>query len=426
MIAPPSSSGSRSTGVSITEATVAIAKTCIGGGVLALPYAHLQGGVLAVPAMCLLGLWNWITSNQLLNAYEALSGSEIGTLTGYSAVVHAALGHSGVLLFDTMICMLLTGVCSSIQVQVAHLVEPYVALPFGDVYSMLVLLIAVCLVPLALMRNLSRLAIVSAVALVVLAVGLLAVATSGVVRFGVPPLPQRLLTPPDLSGVASFFSIAAFSFGMQTNLLPVRGGMREPHRAPEVVSFALVVVVCVNSGVGVGLAWLYAGGGRAVEENILLNLPPHTLLSICVQLSTAVVSVLGYPLLMLPVMQLLPARLPPAWHGSGLRLGFLACTTVLALLLREFALVLSLCGCLTIFVCLVLPPLCHLRLCSWPRADRPPTPSAGTGTGTGAADEPKRQPVVAALDAAIFIGGACAFIYFSAVAIEKAFQVLLH
>ena len=60
---------------------------------------------------------------------------------------------------------------------------------------------------------------------------------------------------------------------MQTNLLPVRGGMREPHRAIEVVSSALVVVVGVNSGVGVGLAWLYAGGGRAVEEIVLLSIP---------------------------------------------------------------------------------------------------------------------------------------------------------
>lgn len=391
---------------------MAIAKTCIGGGVLALPYAHLQGGVLAVPAMCLLGLWNWITCKQLLEAYEALSSSETQTLMGYSAVVHAALGHGGVLLFDLMICTLLTGVCASIQVQAAHLVEPYVELPVGDVYSMLVLLSGACLVPLALMRDLSRLAIVSGVALIVLAVGLLAVAQSGVARFGVPPLPQQLLTPPEISGVASFFSIAAFSFGMQTNLLPVRGGMREPYRALEVASLALVVVVCANSGVGVGLAWLYAGGERAVEEIILLNLPPRTLLSLCVELSTAIVAVLGYPLLMLPVMQLLPARLPSTIRGAWLRLGFLACTTALALLLREFALVLSLCGCLTILVCLVLPPLCHLRLCSWPHADRSPS-------GVGA----KRQPLTAALDAAVFVIGACAFAYFTLAAIQSALMV---
>lgn len=162
MIDPPVSSTaareSRPAGVSVAEATVAIVKTCIGGGVLALPYAHLQGGVLAVPAMCLFGLWNWITSKQLLLAYEALSDSETrGTLTGwvggraspcpcgyrrptlaahgrYSAVAYAALGHGGVLLFDTLICMLLTGVCASIQVQAAHLVEPYVQLPSVDVY----------------------------------------------------------------------------------------------------------------------------------------------------------------------------------------------------------------------------------------------------------------------------------------------------
>ena len=30
--------------VSVWQATLTLAKTCIGGGVLALPYAHLRGG----------------------------------------------------------------------------------------------------------------------------------------------------------------------------------------------------------------------------------------------------------------------------------------------------------------------------------------------------------------------------------------------
>ena len=67
--------------------------------------------------------------------------------------------------------------------------ELYVKLPFGT----LVLLISMCLAPLALMPDLSRLAVVSGVALLVLAFGLLTVAMSGAAPFGVPPLPQRLL-----------------------------------------------------------------------------------------------------------------------------------------------------------------------------------------------------------------------------------------
>lgn len=238
MIDPPRARTSPRTvvstdGVSVAQAMVAIVKTCIGGGVLALPYAHLEGGMLAVPAMCLFGLWNWITSRQLLKAYEALTDYEAhGTLTGYSAVVNAALGHGGVLLFDVLICMLLTGVCSSVQVQAAHLVEPYVSLPLGDVYSIVVLQIALCLVPLALLRELGRLAVVSGVALVVLAVGLLAVAMSGVARFGVPPPPPRLLTLPDLSGLARFFSIAAFSFGMQVHAYAFSHLLTPSHALP--------------------------------------------------------------------------------------------------------------------------------------------------------------------------------------------------
>ena len=409
------SSDSHNQGVSVAQATLTIAKTCIGGGVLALPYAHLQGGVLAVPAMLLLGLWNWLTSRQLLEAYEALSDCERrGTHTGYSAVAHAALGQGGVILFDLSISMLLTGVCSSMQVQAAHLVEPYLQLPVGDAYTVLVLLGSICLVPLALLRDLSRLAVVSGVGLVVIGVGLLAVASSGITRFGVPPPPPELLRLPDLTGLATFFSIASFSFGMQTNLLPVRDGMREPHRAPEVATCALLLVVFTNASIGVGLAWLYAGGNRTVEQIILLNLPPHSLPAYTVEFSTAAVALLGYPLLMLPVMQLLPTRMPMALRGDGsagpaLRLGFLACTTVLALLLRQFAVVASLCGCLTIFVCLVLPPLCHLRLCSWPPKDLQPT-AGGGASAQGLA--------VATLDLVVLIFGACSFAYFTAAALH--------
>ena len=378
---PLSSTAGGRAGVSVAEATLTIAKTCIGGGILALPYAHLQGGVLAVPSMCLLGLWNWITSQQLLEAYEALPTSETrAARTGYSAVAHAALGDSGVLLLDVSVCLLLTGVCASMQVSAAHLVEeivPRMALPFGDSYSVLVLLSGGCLVPLALLRDLSRLAVVAGVGLSVITFGLLVVATSGVARFGMPSPPKQLLELPDLSGVASFFSIAAFSFGMQTNLLPVRDGMAEPTRAPEALTLAVIVVVGANTAVGVGLAWLYAGSGEEVEQLILLNLPPSSLPAYLVQASTAAVAILGYPLPMMPVMQLLPARLPPALRtegsdgrgavaGAGARVGFLAITTALALALREFAVAASLCGILAIFVCLVLPPLCHLRLCSCP------------------------------------------------------------
>ena len=90
-----------------------------------------------------------------------------------------------------------------------------------------------------------------------------------VARFGVPPPPERLLTLPDLSGVARFFSIAAFSFGMQVNLLPMHDGMREPHRAREAVGLAVAVVMCANAAVGASLAWLRAFAQSVPESWVL-------------------------------------------------------------------------------------------------------------------------------------------------------------
>eukprot|EP00966_Prymnesium_polylepis_P071661 1664355-Prymnesium_polylepis.1 len=45
-------------GASVVGAALSLTKTCIGTGVLALPYGFVQGGALAIPALIALGLWN--------------------------------------------------------------------------------------------------------------------------------------------------------------------------------------------------------------------------------------------------------------------------------------------------------------------------------------------------------------------------------
>ena len=61
----------RPAGVGLTAATLSLVKTCIGTGVMALPYAFTQAGSFAVPGMLLLGVWNFYTCHQLLRARAA-------------------------------------------------------------------------------------------------------------------------------------------------------------------------------------------------------------------------------------------------------------------------------------------------------------------------------------------------------------------
>ena len=104
------------------------------------------------------------------------------------------------------------------------------------------------------------------------------------------------------------------------------------------------------------------------------------------------------------------------------RQGLLALTTAVALALRQFGIASGLCGCLAIILTQVLPPLCHLRLCTWPPA--PPTAATAATDPWPPLRERRqqwvmqhpagRQPLGAAIDVALIALGLGTFVYFTA------------
>ena len=370
----------------VPEAALALAKTCIGTGVMALPYAFLQGGILSVPGMVLLGLWNWGTALQLLQVRAAIAESMpiVGApeaKAGYSAVVQVALGHRGVTILEWSLAVTLVIVCTSMQIQAGQLLSACTGLP----YWLSAVSSAAVLVPLILQRSLRGIAAIAAIALLFLFVGLFAVAASGISEYGLfPSLSGRLRSVPSLRGCAIFFGVSSFSFGLHTTLLPVQDGMRAPKRAKEAVHASILCVVAFYLAVGLYLAALFSQSDDGVQQIILLNLPTPSGLATAVQGSCALVALLSYPLPCMPVLQMAEAALgvptapasTPAAHaalqtarrkqGTWVRLGTLGTTTIGALTLQKFSTAAGLAGSLTIVASLVLPPLCHLRVCAWP------------------------------------------------------------
>ena len=102
----------------------------------------------------------------------------------------------------------------------------------------------------------------------------------------------------------------------------------------------------------------------------MLNLPPGSLLATAVQTCAALVSVLSYPLPLMPVVQLLLAPVerlrlgPPRRRESGLRLGILLVTSAVALFVPNFGAIAGFLGCLNVTASMVLPPALHLKLVS--------------------------------------------------------------
>ena len=116
-------------GGSVFEATLSLVKICVGSGIYALPWAITQAGALAVPGILALVTWNWYTAWQLLAARKAItrrgnhSPGSLMQRSAYSMLVHAALGTAGVLVLEGALVTVLLGVCASMQIQAAQLLE---------------------------------------------------------------------------------------------------------------------------------------------------------------------------------------------------------------------------------------------------------------------------------------------------------------
>ena len=414
-------------GVGISTATVSLVKTCIGTGVMALPYGFGKAGTLAVPGLVILGFWNAYNCMQLLQARAVMQqrcGAKYHENFGssYSALMHASLGRAGVVVLEGSVCLSLTLVCASLQVQASQLVAAVAAVP----YAICAAVGGIILIPFVLLRSLDGLAWIAVCSLLILAFSLLTVASSGVLRFGPPswPPPAHLTTPPTAHGFALFFGIASFSFGLQPIIMPVQDGMRHPEQAASAIGYSVAIVVGAYALVGTTLAWLYSSDPNGVQQLVLLNLPQPSMIATVANIASGAVALMSVPMPLMPVVQLITnlvvrpltrsltrgqsdgeqsdgggtSASSAAGVGGGeaaVRLSLLVLTTTLAVHMPQFGTAAGLTGCLCIITSNVLPPLCHLSLVSWP------------------AHPDDRKPITAAFDVLLLVAGAVALVQFT-------------
>ena len=106
----------RTGSASVSETVINIAKTCMGTGTLALPYAAGQGGLLLhVLGLIAIGAWNLYSVDRLLHCLELMPVNKDhhrppeGTATLGKVAWHA-LGRTGLYALDVIMVMLLSGI----------------------------------------------------------------------------------------------------------------------------------------------------------------------------------------------------------------------------------------------------------------------------------------------------------------------------
>ena len=78
--------------------------------------------------------------------------------------------------------------------------------------------------------------------------------------------------------------------------------MRQPRRAGTALAASLLVVALLYACVGVALALIYAHASGGVQPLIIMNLTPGSAEALVVEVCSALVALLSYPLPLMPVM----------------------------------------------------------------------------------------------------------------------------
>lgn len=406
-------------------------QTCIGTGILAIPYATHRGGMVVGPAICaLIAVWNSVACAMMIECKNYVQHIDIPShlciSSTYSRMAYAGLGRLGVVITDTSVVVTLLGVCVAYQITFSSLLSSVQAVDFSG--QMLTLISGVFVLPLCLSSSFSSLAALSLLGLVCLCVGSIAIIYFGFCSYGSDvyrdPFSQLSATPASSSDLASFVGIATFCFGLPPLAFPLQESMRDKSKFNLAVAAALVFVWVFYVLIGDLGALFYVHSPQGVLENVLSDLPVSSPLALSVRVCMAMVCILTFPLTFLPPAQMIEKyfegvgkvkavevvdriatmeggvksaqygsfqgalvgadsnsdseELSPLLSSSASKVSpmfsyvlrcvlVLLCTSV-AVFVPCFATVISVLGALTVaLLSFVLPPLLHLTIISYPR-----------------------------------------------------------
>jgi proton-coupled amino acid transporter len=365
---------------SVPQTIVNLAKTCMGTGCLALPFAAQQGGLLLYIFGALgIALWNAFASKRLLDCLELLlakthtqdeqggkrslgrrSPPPQGTAT-LGKVAWYALGPTGLKSLDVMTVILLLGIIVAYQDAIRSFLQDTPCTTHSDIVD--AILIALMMAPLSIVPDLGYLSRVSATGLTVLGFTFLVIAGYGMAQYdGTLPSSLHWFPQNGLTGASHWFGCTVFGFGVVPLTFNFRESMAEPSRLVGATTLALLGVAFCYILFGVGLLTLYPN----IEGDVLHELPQEGILPIITRLAMVVVVLVTAPLLIVPCSELLEGKIsaePDQRTKVMVRFGICLATVVISVVVPGFVYVLSFVGCFCVaLVGFVVPPLFHLVL----------------------------------------------------------------
>jgi solute carrier family 36 (proton-coupled amino acid transporter) len=345
---------------SVLQTMVNLAKTCMGTGCLALPFAAQQGGVLlSVAGIILIALWNVFSAKRLLDCLHLIMEDQnesnnsrqlrmtkapppIGTAT-LGKVAWYTGGPYALAVLDVMTVLLLFGIITAYQDAMQSFISD-TPLSLGPTADAMV--IASIMAPLSIVKNLGYLSRISALGLSVLLGTFLVIAGYGLVQYEptVTPFKLQWLPLDGLTGASHWFGCVVFGFGIVPLTFNFHESMKEPHKLVGAATIAMLAVAASYIIIGIGLLILYPN----IEGDVLHELPQNGLLPVVTRLAMTLVVLVTAPLLIVPCGELIEGKMSPqpTMKLKGIvRFSICFITVVISLSVPGFVYVLSFVGC---------------------------------------------------------------------------------
>ncbi|KAL2015800.1 hypothetical protein VTK56DRAFT_4827 [Thermocarpiscus australiensis] len=308
-------------------------KAFVGTGIMFLPKAFSNGGILfSSVAMVTVSAITMVAFHLLLQCKLHYGG-------GYGEIGQAIAGPTMRTLILASIALSQLGfVCAGIVFVAENLLTFLDALTGGHSplsTSGLIALQLILLVPLAWIRNISKLGPAALLADACILVGLSYIywftgtsltssATDGGGGGGVDP--SVVLFNPQ--GYTLTIGAAIFTFEGIGLILPIQSSMARPHRFEPLLAVVMLLITVVFTSVG---AMCYATFGEHTQIEIINNFPQGSRLVNTVQLLYAVAVLVGTPVQLFPALRIIEGRvfghrsgkgsLRTKWVKNGFRLG---------------------------------------------------------------------------------------------------------
>ncbi|KAG7373101.1 transmembrane amino acid transporter [Nitzschia inconspicua] len=357
---------------------VNLAKTAAGTGILALPFACQQGGlILFVFGTIIIALWNVFSLSRLCDCLTLLlqlgesphskisqrSPPPAGTAT-LGKIAYYALGDAGLIVLDIMLLLLLSGIVIAYEAAILSFSK---GTPFTTHNNLIdALILAILLVPLCLVEDMSSLSKLSRFGLIILGMTMLVTAGYGVTGYGQRNLDSNKETPfqwlpsDGLAGVSHWFGCVVFGFGIVPLTFNFRESMSQPEYLPNTAMISMLLVASAYILLGIGFLNLYPD----IQDDVLSELPVGWLATLA-RLAMIVVVMATAPLLVVPCAEIVEGKI----HDDGqvhptsqllARSAISFITVAISFTLPGFVSVLAFVGCFSVaLVSFCVPPFLH-------------------------------------------------------------------